>query len=91
MLVLTSTYTAPLDEVDAHRDDHIAFLRGLADTGHVVAFGRCRPPTGAVVLAVGWTAAEARAALTHDPYVRAGVAEYEIREFTPAYVNRGAW
>ncbi len=89
MIVITSTYTAPLEEVANHRDAHIAFLAGLSDAGHIIAFGRANPPTGGVVLATGWTADEARAAFAEDPYVVAGISEYAYVEFSPAFVEPG--
>ena len=89
MIVITSTYTSPLDEGGVHRDAHIAFLTTLSDAGHIIAFGRANPPTGGVVLATGWTADEARAAFAEDPYVLAGVSDYAFVEFSPAFVESG--
>ena len=89
MLVVTSTYTVPLDAVQPHREAHLAWLQTLVDAGHVAAFGRQDPPTGAVILVTGLTANEMRARLAGDPYVRAGVAEYEVTAVAPAYVAPG--
>jgi uncharacterized protein YciI len=55
----------------------------------VAAFGRKDPPTGGVILVTGLSADEMRSRLADDPYVRAGVAEYEVTAFAPAHVAPG--
>ena len=42
MFVIFGNYTAPLDEVDSHREAHLQFLGGLVASGNVVASGRRR-------------------------------------------------
>ncbi len=89
MLVLSSTYTVPLAEVEPHRAAHLDWLRAQAASGTVLAFGRKDPPTGAVILVARLTPAQARDLIATDPYVLAGVAEYEITEFTPVFAAPG--
>jgi uncharacterized protein YciI len=79
MFVVTLTYTAPIDAVDALVDAHRAWLRkGIAD-GVLLAAGRQVPRTGGVLLAVGTRdAVEAFAAA--DPFVTGGVATFALTE-----------
>lgn len=88
MFIISSTYTAPLDEVDAIRPAHIEWLKAQHAAGHFHGWGRKTPPTGGVILAVGERAVIEALAAT-DPYILAGVAEPEIIEFNPAFLAPG--
>ncbi|HEX7873475.1 MAG TPA: YciI family protein [Sphingobium sp.] len=88
MLIISSTYTAPLDQVDAIRPAHIEWLKVQHAAGHFHGWGRKTPPTGGVILAVGDRAAIEALAQT-DPYIVAGVAQAEIIEFGPAFLAPG--
>jgi uncharacterized protein YciI len=88
MFILSSTYIAPLEEVDALRPAHIAWLKEQHAAGHFHGWGRKTPPTGGVIFAVGERAAVEALAET-DPYITGGVARAEIIEFTPAFLAPG--
>ena len=81
--LMISTYRAPLDEVDAARDDHLRYLDELERRGLVVSAGRQNPPTGGVILFNVDSEEEARALLNDDPYILRGLADYEARGWTP--------
>lgn len=83
MYLMISTYLRPLDEVDAHRPAHFEFMAGLEAQGLVVGAGRRQPPVGGIVLLDVDTEEEARTIFAADPYVIAGVAEYEPTGWTP--------
>jgi uncharacterized protein YciI len=83
LFVATSRYTRPLEEVDAHRPDHMAWLQRHYDEGRMLASGRQDPPVGGVLVLRAPDAAAARELLAGDPYVAAGVAAYEVTGFTP--------
>jgi uncharacterized protein YciI len=83
---MISTYTAPLDQVNAAREDHLAYLDGLAERGVLVEAGRRDPVVGGVVLLAAGTEEEAHALINEDPYVQRGLAAYEAVGWTP---NRG--
>ena len=53
MIVIRGTYTAPLEQVDAVRDEHVGWLRERVAEGRVIAAGRTAPPTGSVLLLSG--------------------------------------
>jgi uncharacterized protein YciI len=40
MFVIFGNYTAPIEEVDSHRDAHLQFIGGLVAAGKIVAVGR---------------------------------------------------
>ncbi len=88
MIILSSTYTAPLEQVDALRPAHLAFLKTGHDAGHFHGWGRKTPPTGGVILATGDRAA-VEAFAQNDPYIVAGVATVEVIEFAPAFLAPG--
>ena len=83
MYLMVSTYRRPLDEVDAVRAEHFAFMDKLEAAGLVVAAGRQQPPVGGIVLLDVATEAEARVIMAGDPYVLHGVADYEPIGWNP--------
>ncbi|HEX7856416.1 MAG TPA: YciI family protein [Sphingobium sp.] len=88
MIIISSTYTAPLDQVDAIRPAHIEWLKEQHAAGHFHGWGRKTPPTGGVILAAGDRAAIEALAQT-DPYILGGVARAELIEFNPAFLAPG--
>ncbi len=84
MLIAISNYTRPLEEVDSHRQDHIAYVKNLISANKLLAAGRQTPATGAVIIANHTVShAELLELLAEDPYCKVGVAEYKIIEFNP--------
>lgn len=79
MLILSLTYTVPLEEADRHMDAHMAWLREGYEKGYFVASGRKVPRTGGVILAQGERAA-IEAMCAADPFVIHRIAQYEIIE-----------
>jgi uncharacterized protein YciI len=84
MFVFVSEYRKPLDEVDEHREAHLAFLAGLNEQGRILISGRRNPPVGGVVVIDAADLDEAKAIMAEDPFAKAGVAEYVPYEFTPS-------
>lgn len=50
MFVVIYTYTKPLNEVDALRAAHLAFLDKEYAAGHFVVSGRQNPPVGGILI-----------------------------------------
>ncbi len=76
--VLILRYVAPADEVAPHIPDHIAYLEKHHSHGVFLFSGRTVPADlGGIVLARG-ARGEVEAAVAEDPFVRNGVAAYEI-------------
>jgi uncharacterized protein YciI len=84
MYVFISEYKKPLDEVDAHREAHLAFLAELNERGVILVSGRRVPPVGGVVVIDAEDLEAAKAIMAEDPFAKAGVAVYEPYEFTPS-------
>jgi uncharacterized protein YciI len=84
MFVFVSEYQKPLEEVDRHREDHLAFLAGLNEQGRLLVSGRRSPPVGGVVVIDADSLEDAMAIMADDPFAKAGVAVYEPYEFTPS-------
>jgi uncharacterized protein YciI len=80
---MISKYLVPLDEVDKLRGDHLAFLDGLTQRGLLVTAGRQDPPAGGVVLLDVEDEAAAHDAMSTDPYVTTGAADYTAIGWRP--------
>ncbi len=74
-------YHKPLEEVDAHRPAHVAWIEKNVEAGAILLAGRRTPPTGGVLLFRGDTQAVAAEA-ARDPFVTGGVATFEVVAFT---------
>jgi uncharacterized protein YciI len=89
LFLLRLTYTAPLDEVDAHMRAHMAWLnRGYRD-GVFVVSGRQIPRTGGIILARGEDRAAVEALAARDSFVANGVATVDVIEFRAAMTAPG--
>jgi uncharacterized protein YciI len=84
MFVFVSEYQRPLEEVDEHREAHLAFLAGLNEQGRILISGRRNPPVGGVVVIDADDLEHAKAIMAEDPFATSGVARYEPYEFNPS-------
>jgi uncharacterized protein YciI len=79
-------YRRPLEDVLPHVDAHRAYLQGLYDNGWLLASGPFEPRIGGALLLrvpdgdLGATLDRIR---DQDPFVREGVAQYEIWPWHP--------
>ena len=89
MFIVLLTYVQPLSAVEAHLQEHRAFLDRHYAAGHFVASGARVPRTGGVILARGLTRPELDDVLAEDPFHRAHVAQYEVIEFAPSKAAPG--
>lgn len=79
-------YRKPLDEVLKLVDDHRAYLRDLQAKGTLLASGPLEPRCGgALLLRVpdGAVDATLSAVRDGDPFVKSGVAQYELLPWVP--------
>lgn len=83
MFVVLLTYTASLDQVDAHLPAHREFLSSNYAAGVFVLSGRKEPRDGGVILAQTESRQALEAVLEQDPFRIHGVASCQIVEFTP--------
>ena len=79
-------YRRPLDEVVRVQDDHRAYMRSLQEAGTLLASGPLDPRSGgALLLRVPDEGAQEALDRVRDgdPYVREGVAQYELLPWMP--------
>ena len=89
MFIVSVHYTSPLEVIDAHLDAHVDFLKQEYARGSFIASGRKVPRTGGVILSNVKSKADLEAILVNDPFQIAGIATYDITEFTPSMVAEG--
>ena len=87
MFIISLTYQKPLEEVDAHLNAHVEFLKSHYAQGIFIASGRKNPRNGGVILALATNRAEIEAVIAQDPFYIHDVATYEITEFTPSMTS----
>jgi uncharacterized protein YciI len=81
MFVVLLTYQRPLVEIDRTMRAHVAFLEEGYRAGVFVASGRQVPRKGGVILAVSPSREALAALMEQDPFVREGLAGFELVEF----------
>ncbi|QOV34118.1 hypothetical protein IM697_28665 [Streptomyces ferrugineus] len=81
MFVLELTYTAPIEDVDAVLEAHVAWLDEQYERGVFLASGRKNPRDGGVIIAVAEDRGRIEDIAATDPFVTAGVCAYRITEF----------
>lgn len=81
LCVVSLTYDADLDAIDAAMADHVDWLSAAYAEGRLIASGRKQPRTGGIVIAIG-TRREVEAMVATDPFVARGLASAEIVPFT---------
>ena len=85
-------YRKPLEEVVKHVDAHRTYLGGLKAKGLLLASGPLDPRTGgALLLRVPDNAVDATldSVRDGDPYIKAGVAQYELLAWNPVMGMEG--
>ena len=88
MFIVTLTYTAPLERIDAFLEAHRAWLEEQYARGLMLMSGRKEPRTGGVILATGDRETIERK-IESDPFKLGGLATYDIIEFLPRIVAKG--
>ncbi|MBA8876699.1 YciI family protein [Phyllobacterium myrsinacearum] len=89
MYVVSLTYIAPLEQLDAAAVEHIAFLDRHYATGTFLASGRKVPRTGGVILARSESEEALRAILAEDPFWVKKLATYDIQQFAATKAQKG--
>jgi uncharacterized protein YciI len=78
-------YRRPLEEVLAVLDEHRAYLGALHARGTLLASGPFEPRSGGALLLRVADGAELDAVRDDDPYVKKGIAQYELQPWAPTY------
>ena len=83
MYVVNLHYTRPLAEIEPWIEAHRAFLDRHYASGDFLASGPKVPRTGGVILVRGVSRVQLDELIAADPFYQAGLAQYEVIEFTP--------
>ena len=83
MFIVTLTYTAPLERIDAFLPAHRAWLAEQYARGLFLMSGRKEPRDGGIIIAHAASRAELETVLQGDPFGQAGIATYAVTEFVP--------
>lgn len=81
MFVINLHYVAPLEVLDTHMKEHVAFLQKYYKKQVFLASGRKVPRTGGIILAVGRTKEEIEAIMQEDPFCTNKLADVTVTEF----------
>lgn len=84
MFIVSLTYVKPLEEVDAHLAEHVAYLQRQYRNGVFLASGRKVPRTGGIILARAADRQTLQRILAEDPFYHQRIADYEVVEFVPS-------
>ncbi|KQM21566.1 YciI family protein [Novosphingobium sp. Leaf2] len=85
--IVSLRYIAPIAQVDALMDAHVAWLRANHESGVLVGWGRKVPREGGIVLAKGESLDAVKALAMQDPFVKGGVAEIDVIEWAPSFLD----
>ena len=83
MIIIQTTYTAPITEVNKYLTAHREFLEYYYKQGLLIASGPMNPRTGGIIIAATKDKAALEAIFAKDPFVLAEIADYQFIEFTP--------
>jgi uncharacterized protein YciI len=81
MFVIDLKYIVPLEKLDAHMSEHVAFLKKYYDKNVFVTSGRKVPRTGGIILALADSKDEIEKIIQEDPFYIHKLAEFSITEF----------
>ena len=81
MFVVVITYTKPVENVDAVRTEHLAWIAEHTKAGRLLLAGRQTSGKGGVLIFNVPARAEVEAMCKEDPYAKNSVATYDFIEF----------
>lgn len=84
LYVVTLTYIAPMEKIEAHLGSHKEWLVDHIKSGHILAAGPMEPSTGGIVLISCANKAELDAILEPDSFYEHKLVAYDVRAFSPA-------
>ena len=88
MFVVLITYVKPIAEIEAATIEHRAWVDQKVAEGVIIAGGPKVPRTGGVLIfSGGRSKGDVEALLQDDPFLKGGMAEYEVIEFVAGKHN----
>lgn len=89
MFLLLGRYTATPDQVDPHRDGHVAWVQDHVARGHFLAGALEEGGVGGAIVARAASREEVEAWTREDPFIAEGVFAYDIRAYEVAFTTPG--
>lgn len=83
MLFVVNLSYLDVETVKKLREEHRAYLRVLAQKGHLLLAGPKKPWTGGYFILHAKTQQELQDIIAMDPFSREQVAEYHVEQFEP--------
>ncbi|WP_420583183.1 YciI family protein [Reichenbachiella sp.] len=83
MYIISLTYKVPLENIDQHLADHVAFLNAQYEQGYFLMSGKKIPRIGGIILAIAKSKEEVSQWIEKDPFHIHQLADYEVIEFEP--------
>ena len=84
MYAIILDYTASLDQIDQHLDEHIVWLDRHYAEGTFLASGPREPRTGGIILTIDMPLDQVRALADSDPFARHDLATHTLIRFHPS-------
>lgn len=84
MYIISLTYKVPLENIDQHLTNHVAYLNAQYEQGHFLMSGKKIPRNGGVILAKAKSKEEVMQIVAKDPFYINQLADYEVLEFAPS-------
>lgn len=84
MYAIILDYTVPLDQIDEHLAEHVAWLDQHYAEGTFLASGRREPRTGGVILARDLPQDDLEAITATDPFAQHQLATHTLVRFHPS-------
>jgi uncharacterized protein YciI len=84
LFLILLKYKKPLGEVDRLLGEHNTYLDRQYARGRFLVSGRREPRHGGVIVARAPSLSDIEATVAEDPFVREGIATYELIQFVPS-------
>jgi uncharacterized protein YciI len=91
LFVITISYLAAPEKIDAALPKHVAFLDKHFAAGDFLVAGRQVPRTGGIIIARGKDRASVERIMKRDPFLQRKLASIDIVEFTPGKMSQKLW
>jgi uncharacterized protein YciI len=88
MFIVSLEYKVSLDKVELHLEAHREFLNENYRNNNFVVSGKKVPRTGGIIIAYAQDRFALEVILNNDPFMKNGIADYEITEFVPSMYNK---
>jgi uncharacterized protein YciI len=84
LFIATSAYAVPIDVIEATLDEHVAWVVDGYKSRRTLVSGRQTPPMGGAMVFLAEDPENAQRICDSDPFVRDGLATYDIVEIVPS-------